>query len=159
VHAEVKVRHTLSSVRDVDTGVHLIVKGKPKTAAGARTIPLVPEVVSALRVHKMAQGGPGYVDQGYVFAEIYGTPIHPDSFRQRFEWQMGKSGLPRIRFHDLRHTFASGLLAAGENPVEVSRILGHAKVSTTMNIYAHVMPGRDQAMVARLGERLFGAGS
>jgi hypothetical protein len=51
-----------------------------------------------------------------VFAEPDGTPIHPDKFRKRFEVRIGRSGLPPIRFHDLRHTYATLALRAGVHP-------------------------------------------
>jgi len=65
------------------------------------------------------------------------------------------AGVRRIRIHDLRHTGASLLLASGANVVEVAEALGHAKVSTTVNTYAHAMPGTVKTLTARLAQKLY----
>jgi integrase len=93
--------------------------------------------VAAVRAHRKAQAaerllaGPDYTDHGLVFAEPDGSPIHPDRFRVRFEHRVERSGLPPIRFHDLRHTYATLALQAGVHAKVVSEILGHANIGIT----------------------------
>jgi integrase len=62
---------------------------------------------------------------------------------QSFDRLVAKSGLPRIRLHDLRHGHASDLLAAGVSPKVVSARLGHSSVSFTLDVYGHLLPGQD----------------
>jgi integrase len=64
------------------------------------------------------------------------------------------AGLPRIRFHDLRHTAASLLLAAGEHPKVVQETLGHSSITLTMDTYSHVLPGLKKQAAARMDEIL-----
>ena len=77
-------------------------------------------------------------------------PINPSNERQRsFAPLLKKANLPRIRFHDLRHTCATLLLGKGTHPKLVQELLGHATVAITLDTYSHVMPGMgDQAACA-----------
>jgi integrase len=118
-----------------------------KSSAGRRTIDLDAETVSALRGWRKKQLehrlmlGRGYRDElGFVFTEPDGSPLDPESAAKVFERRVAKSGLPRIRFHDLRHTHAVHLIAAGQHVKVVSERLGHASTSFTMDRYGHVMP-------------------
>ena len=77
-----------------------------------------------------------------VFANEIGEPMRPHSVGQAFNRLVESSGIPRIRLHDLRHTHASHLLAAGVNAKVVSERLGHASVSFTLDTYGHVVPGQ-----------------
>ncbi len=76
---------------------------------------------------------------------------------RRFEQLLAGSDLPRIRFHDLRHTCASLLLAQGEQARTIMEILGHSQISLTMNTYAHVMPTLKKEAARRLDMLLTGA--
>ena len=70
-----------------------------------------------------------------------GRPIHPQRFSTRFEQLARAAGLPRIRLHDVRHSYASAALAAGIPAKVVSERLGHATIAITMDTYSHVIPG------------------
>jgi integrase len=73
----------------------------------------------------------------------------PDNMVKRlFEPLLAKAGLPDIRFHDLRHTAATLLLSRAVHPKVVSEMLGHADISITLRVYAHVTPHMQQAAVA-----------
>ena len=85
--------------------------------------------------------GPAYEDQGLVFARDDGSPWPPDTFSTAFAALIRRSGLPHVRFHDLRHSHASQLLRQGVHPKVVSERLGHSTVKTTLDIYSHVVPG------------------
>jgi integrase len=118
-----------------------------KSSAGRRTIDLDPGTVTALRAwrkqqleHRLLMGN-GYRDElGFVFTEPGGAPVDPDSAAKVFQRRVASSDLPRIRFHDLRHTHAVHLIAAGQHVKVVSERLGHASTSFTMDRYGHVMP-------------------
>ena len=84
-----------------------------------------------------------------VFASPDGSLTHPDYFSQVFDRHLAASDLPRIRFHDLRHTHATILLKTGVHVKVVSERLGHSSPAFTMTVYQHVIPGM-QADAARL---------
>jgi integrase len=65
-----------------------------------------------------------------------------------------RANLPNIRFHDLRHTFATLMLQNGEHPKVVQEMLGHATIAITMDTYSHVLPNMQRDAVARLGTLL-----
>jgi integrase len=161
----VAVRQTLAAVRDVDgqVGRHVLVFGEPKTAKGRRTVPLPPQTVAVLRAHRLEQektrrwGGGDYRDQDLVFAEPDGSPIHPDKFRKRFEIRIARSGLPPIRFHDLRHTYATLALRAGVHPKVVAEVLGHANISITLDTYSHAIPAMQESAAATVARLVFGS--
>jgi len=127
---------------------------EPKTQRASRTVALAAITVEALKRHKVQQAerrlqlGPVYEDHGLVFARDDGSPWPPDSFSTAFASLIRRSGLPRLRFHDLRHSHASQLLRQGVHPKVVSERLGHSSINTTLDTYSHVVPGmqRDAAL-------------
>jgi integrase len=154
-----------ATMRIVSTRV--LVDGKPvistpKTEAGRRNIPLDPILVSMLRSWKARQGeerlsvGEGYDKGGYVFTDEIGRPVHPEYFSTAFDTQTKAAGLRQVRLHDLRHTAASLMIAAGENVKVVSELLGHSSPTITQTIYQHVMPGMSEAAGERLSATLLG---
>jgi integrase len=89
--------------------------------------------------------GPGREANDMLFANELGRPIEAGNLRRRsFEPLLTKAGLPRIRFHDLRHTAATPLLGQGIHPKMVSERLGHSRVSITLDLYSHVTPTMQQ---------------
>jgi integrase len=156
------VRQTLTAPRNPDTGKHVPIFGEPKTRRGKRSVPLPGQTVAALRAHRKAQAaerlavGPDYTDHGLVFAEPDGSPIHPDRFRERFEHRVARSGLPRIRFHDLRHTYATLALQAGVHAKVVSEILGHANIGITLDTYSHAIPSLQESAAETVAALMFG---
>ncbi len=128
--------------------------GKPvfsetKTAKSRRTVGLDPDTVTQLRSHRVRQheerlrAGSAWTDNGLVYCQEDGSPLHPDSVTRLFERRVRDAGLPRIRLHDLRHGWASMALLAGIHPKVVSERLGHATVGVTLDIYSHVAAGLD----------------
>jgi len=103
---------------------------EPKTAKGRRSLVLAPEVLEAVRVHRVRQAaerrswGSGYTDSGLVITTEDGRPMHPETLSGLFVRQAKLVGLPPIRLHDLRHSVASILLAQGVHPKVVSEQLG-----------------------------------
>ena len=123
---------------------------EPKTERSRRVLPLPKTVVSALRAHRSRQLeeklslGPDWQETGLVFTSNIGTPLEPRNVVRKFHTLLKNAGLPRSRFHDLRHSCASLLLAQGVPARTVMDILGHSQISLTMNTYAHVMPAMKQ---------------
>ena len=120
--------------------------GQPKTAAGRRSIALPESCVATLRKQRSHQNterlrlGELWEDQDFVFANRTGGPLHVNSMNLQFKKLIKASGLPKIRFHDLRHTSATLLLGQGVHPKIVQERLGHADISMTLNRYSHVTP-------------------
>ena len=136
-----------------------VVTSEPKTSRGRRSIALDPRTVAALRSWRAAQleerlaWGAAWTDSGLVFTREDGTPMHPEWLSDAFDWRIRTTGLPRIRFHDLRHTHASLGLAAGVPVKVMSERLGHSTSSFTADAYQHVTPaleGHAASTVARL---------
>ena len=100
--------------------------------------------------------GDGYDDEDLVFAKPDGGPIHPDGFSKTFQKLQTQVDLPRIRFHDLRHTHATLALQAGVNPRVVSERLGHSTVAMTLDTYSHVLPAIQETAAERIAELVFG---
>jgi integrase len=149
------------------TRTRVLVDGKPvdsepKTDAGKRRIPLDDRLAAVLRSHKTRQGQERWAahgawsDGGYVFTNELGAPLHPEYFSTRFESLTDRAGLRRIRLHDLRHTAASQMIAAGVSPKVVAELLGHASPTITQVTYQHVMPGMSESASEALSESLLG---
>jgi integrase len=131
--------------------------GAPKSRRkGRRTIKLDPMTTAALREHRRAQVaermalGAAYHDEGFVFCHLDGTPFHPDGITQRFQRHVRQAGLPHIRLHDLRHSYATLSLRAGVAVKVVSERLGHAKPSITSDIYQHAIPELQEDAALRI---------
>ena len=99
--------------------------------------------------------GPRWVDSGLVFTSTIGTPLEPRNVLRQFKAHLKTAGLPDQRFHDLRHCAATMLIAEGLPISVVSEMLGHSLTSTTMDVYAHVLPIA-QRHAADMMERLLG---
>lgn len=117
-----------------------------KTIRSRRTINMPATVVTALKAHRTRQlkdrlaAGAGWVDSGLVFTSPLGTALDPANVRRDFRVLLTAAKLPAIRFHDLRHTAATLLLAQGVDPRTIMATLGHSTIHLTMNTYAHVLP-------------------
>jgi integrase len=133
----------------------------PKTRNSTRKIDLPESLVRELRLWRLQcpKSAEGTLD--LVFANREGRPLSPTNFSTRtFRPALKRAGITRrIRFHDLRHTHASLQLAQGVDVVRVSRALGHANVSTTLNIYAHALPRQDNGHADKLAEFIYGDGA
>jgi integrase len=89
----------------------------------------------------------------WVFCNEDGRPLDGDNLRHRVFYKiLRKAGLRRVRFHDLRHTFASLLLQQNESPAYVKEQLGHASIQITVDVYGHLIPGANRQAVDRLDD-------
>jgi hypothetical protein len=93
-----------------------------------------------------------------VFTWPDGSPIHPQRFSAWFEQHAHAAGLPKIRLHDVRHSYASAALAAGIPAKVVSERLGHATIAITMDTYSHVLPGLDAEAAGTVARLILGDG-
>jgi integrase len=147
------VKYTLASIRG-----HLSIT-EPKTRSARRQILLTPRTVAALRAYRtyqkeeMLRRGVKWEPTTLVFSTWQGKPYQAvHLLRWSFRPILKKAGLPRIRFHDLRHTCATLLLLSPRANVKaISEMLGHANIRTTLNTYAHVLPTMQENIVEAMG--------
>lgn len=148
----------------------------PKTKRARRTVVLPELATEALRAWSSRQkrerlkAGGEYEDHGLVFTTHFGKPLHRTNLARRDYRRVleaaelgtydgegkGRRFVPGFRLYDLRHTCATLLLLAGENPKVVSERLGHASIALTLDTYSHVLPSMQEAAAEKL-ERMFPA--
>ncbi len=156
--------------------------GEPKTTRSRRMIPLPSSLLRALMAHRRSQAerrlklGPAYQSNDLVFATRDGTPHNSRNLTQRyFRSILAKAGMAKdgeeqseiselwpeslksLRLYDLRHSCATLLLSAGENPKVISERLGHASIVLTLDTYSHVLPSMQLAATEKLETILFTA--
>lgn len=130
-----------------DVGIY---ESTPKTERSRRYVTLPTETMRLLRQYRAWQAeerlrlGEYYVNQNFLFTQDNGKPMHPDSVTEWLKRFSRRHDLPHINPHAFRHTMASMLYFNGVDSVSISKRLGHAQVSTTANIYAHVMEEADK---------------
>lgn len=130
-----------------DIGVY---EDTPKTEKSKRYVSLPSDTMQLLKDYKKYQTaerlrlGSYYQNRGFVFTNEAGTPLHPGSVTHYLRNFSKEYNLPHINAHAFRHTMASMLYFNGIDSVSISHRLGHAQVSTTANIYAHIMEAADQ---------------
>jgi integrase len=119
-----------------------------KTGAAMRDVILMPQLAHELRQHRLASSASD--ERDLVFTTRLATTIGTRNLTSRgIEKARDSAGLPGVTFHTLRHTFASLLIAQGHDPVFVSRQLGHASPTITLNTYAHLFDNARHARAAR----------
>ncbi len=124
--------------------------GTPKSRRSRRAIDMPPTLERALQQLSTTRRS------DFVFCGERGTPLDADNFRHReFPAALRRAGLRRIRFHDLRHTYTSLLIAHGAHPKYIQAQLGHASIQTTLDRYGHLMPQLHQAEAQKLDELVF----
>ena len=135
---------------------------EPKTHRSRRTLALPDMVVEALRAHKgrqfgeRLQAGEGWEDSVLVFITPIGGPLSDRVVRARFYRILGNAGLRRQRFHDLRHSCASLMIAQGIQSREVMETLGHSTIDMTLNRYAHILQEAQRETARKMGQILIG---
>ena len=136
---------------------------EPKTKRSRRQIALPEQAVEILRRHHIQQLaerehlGPIWEDNDLVCCTQTGKPLMARNVYRHLMSVLKKADLPHIRFHDLRHTAATLLLSARVNPKVVSEMLGHASITITLDIYAHVLPDMQQDAATAIGRLLLPA--
>ena len=141
-------------------GNRKIITKEPKTKAGRREMILSKSAIDMLREYrkwqnqKRLQVGEDWIDNDRLFTQWNGVPIYPDTISDRFANFIKKHDLPKVTLHSLRHSNATLLIAEGVDVKTVSQRLGHADVSTTLNIYTHALQSRDKEAAERLEQAL-----
>jgi integrase len=152
---------------DLDHGQMAIDQSTEQTRAGirsketksgrARTVALPSLVVEELRRHRVRQAeellrvGVRHSDDVFVIAQEDGSPLQPNSLTHEFVRLLAKApALPRVRFHDLRHSHATHMLAGGVHPKIAQERLGHSSVGITLDLYSHVLPGMQEDAAAKV---------
>jgi integrase len=127
----------------------------------ARVVRLTDLAIAALKAHREAQNeerakaGSLWEETSLVFTSTIGTPVDVGNLTYRsFRPLLKRTDLPRIRFHDLRHTCATLLLSKGTHPKIVQEMLGHANISMTMDTYSHVLPDMQEKAVSAMDDAL-----
>ena len=129
---------------------------EPKSARSRRTVTLPAIVGTALRAHRARQleermvAGGRWQDSGLVFTTTIGTPLDARNLHRVFKAMLVSADLPNIRYHDLRHTAATLLLAQGVDARTIMETLGHSQISLTLNTYAHVVPALQREAAAKM---------
>jgi integrase len=153
----VDVRHQLQRISG--EGFRLV---ELKTTKSRRRIKLPEVCIRAFRRHVTTQremrlfAGPMWLDSGLVFTNSRGGPLHASTVTKQLQRLLLEAGLPRMRFHDLRHS-AGSLLQAQHVPMRViSEVLGHSRMAVTADIYTHVLPELVDAAAVAMDEALGG---
>lgn len=128
---------------------------EPKTAGSKRKISVPKSTIQYLQKHKRKQEqkrsmNPSKLsNSGFVISTAMGTPVSPRNLLRSFYRILENTDLPKIRFHDLRHTHATLMLQQGEHPKIISERLGHANTRITLDIYSHVLPNMQEEATKR----------
>jgi integrase len=150
--------HVTRSLHHLLTGE--LVFRAPKTAHGRRMVSLSPSSALLLREYRDKEAterallGKAFSEDDLVFSDVEGKPLLPDTVSHAWVKLVERAGLHGIRLHDARHTHASIMLKQGIHPKVVQERLGHATISTTLDLYSHVAPGLQEAAAARFDEAL-----
>lgn len=132
----------------------------PKSEKSRRMLYIVDELYDLLIKHRQIQDeykemlGSDFEDSGYVFVREDGKPYRINSVTEHFKELLEKYGLPRIRLHDLRHTFASILYAQKVDIKAISEALGHSDIGITSKIYTHLFDKTHQSTVSAMSKAL-----
>ena len=155
---------------DLDADTTAVVESAEQTAAGIRykqpksgryrNLALSAYVVEELRAHRTKQAeellrlGAKQDDTTFVYTREDGEPLQPRTLTHNWQALIARTGMPRVRFHDLRHAHATHLLSSGVHPKVASERLGHSKIGITLDLYSHVLPGMQEDAAARVDEAL-----
>jgi len=142
----------------VDGRVH---ESEAKTSSGHRSLALDPDTIEALRDYIQLWDKERYLldqDTQLLFVWPNGQPLHPDTITALFHKHCAAAGLPRIRLHDVRHSYATAALKAGIPPKIISERLGHSTAAFTMQTYAHVIPGMDERAAVDVADLILRGG-
>jgi len=133
---------------------------EPKTSHSRRYVSMTPKLAAFLREYRQERKalyrelGKEFTLDDPVFSNLEGKPIDPGVLSHNFARLVRRVGLKDVRFHDLRHTFASLMLLRGAKPKIISEALGHSSVAFTMDVYSHIIEGMQSEAMSLLDEVL-----
>lgn len=145
----IRIEHSLSYTKALGYQVRM-----PKTESSVRTISISPKIMNELKGHKhlkntdrieakeLWEGGKYF----FVFSSTFGKPFYPSVPSRYLSRLIERTGLKKIRFHDLRHSHVTYLMNEGATLNDISKRLGHNSISTTYDIYGHLDRKRDKAI-------------
>ena len=148
--------NTITINHTVVGSTRIIAKDDTKSYCSKRTYELLPEIKTLLLQLREQQKdykkrlGSGYHINDYIFKNPNGMPYRPDSLTRSFKRALARYGFPQMRYHDLRHSTASILVDKGWDINDIKEWLGHADISTTANIYAHISHRRKVSLAKSL---------
>ena len=145
-HGDLRVKRQIARINGK------VVEAPLKTRNAYRTLPLAEDTISILKEQKKKVG-----NSPWVFPSATGGPISPDSVLHMLHRVLKRAGLPQVRFHDLRHTFATLALQNGVDIKTVSGMLGHFSAGFTLDTYAHVTTSAQKAAANTMGKLLSGS--
>jgi integrase len=152
--------HVVESLWRGNAGWRLV---SPKTQTSQRSVKLAAGLLAEFHAHKATQEeyrqilGSQCEDLGLIFCQPNGRPLDAGNLLNRdFRRTLNRAGLRRMRFHDLRHTFAALMIAQGEHPKTIQDAMGHSSITVTMNTYGHLLPRLLEEAADRLEASLFG---
>lgn len=157
----ISINKTAKYVTPVDKegrGKGSILIQTPKTLSSIRTIPIPVFLKDKLKHHKKLQSKNRlklanlYNNNNLIFCNTYGKYLDSSRLRKEFHNILITNHLKVIKFHDLRHTFATRLFELGENPKKVQTILGHSNISTTLDTYTHVLEKSKESISNKLDD-------
>jgi integrase len=148
------IKHTVVQFKE------RVEKDKTKIASSHRTFPLVLDIRALLLELKAKEAanreefGSCFIENDYIFKWQDGKPYSPDSVTAKFAQLLKRHGFPHIRFHELRHSCASILIAKGFSLKDVQEWLGHSNIQMTANIYSHIDTTRKQLIADAMAKTL-----
>ncbi|WP_123054503.1 site-specific integrase [Clostridium sp. JN-1] len=158
---ELKVERTFKMVKLINKApgskAELIIQ-EPKTKNSKRTIPIPSSVITELKKHRLRQleeklkAGDAYADNDLVFPNAIGEPTDARNITRSYSRALKRADIPYKNFHAMRHTYATRLFERDVPLKTVQELLGHADISTTANIYTHVLPRQKVKAVDKLND-------
>lgn len=155
------VNRTLQRVTEINkdgTREKKVIEQYPKTKNSIRTVPIPRNILVKLKKHKIQQTeqrlllGDAYINNNYVICNDTGLALNNNRPGKILDSLLKKLNIPKIKFHALRHTYATRLFEAGVPPKTVQTLMGHYDISITMDIYTHVMHNTKQGAVDKIND-------
>lgn len=155
----INVKRSLQRIKSNDTNSktnYIYIEQAPKSRHSFREIPLPSNVLKNLEIYKKSQDnnkqllGREYVDKNFVFTNDIGEHLKVNTPGKSLSSILKKLSIDHIKFHGLRHTYASRLLELNENPKTVQKLLGHHDIKVTLNIYSHILQDTKVSAINKL---------
>ena len=141
----ISIERTVHRIYDYETGKSEVIVEKPKTRNSARRIPILAETAKMASTLSMS----AIISEEYILTGEE-KPADPATYRTWFKKYLARNGFRPLRFHSLRHTFATRCIESGCDPKTVSVLLGHSSVNTTLNLYVHPGESSKRSVIDRM---------